>query len=263
MGVLDFSRDGWASFAALWACVYGVLLFLYFALGLILQAMNRRHPERRIQSRAPSDARTDIRQSLASLAMISVYVAGGLFAQANGWTLFAPLELSWWSAPLTFAASIILYDAWFYWFHRLMHTKLLFRFHAQHHKSIAPTPWSNNNDTFVGTFFEQVYFLIIPFVLPLPALVLIAHKIWDQVTGMIGHAGYEFFASPSAREPWPMICTTFHDQHHAFFRCNYANTFSFWDRVMGTLHPKYDDKVRYFEKLSMEADMPAVADRDK
>ena len=236
--------------AALWAAVYGALLALYFGCGSALEAVSRRHPERRIQSRAPSDRATDIRQSWTSLATIALYVAGGLWAQTQGLTLFAPWELSWMSAIGGFALLLLSYDAWFYWFHRLMHTRSLYRFHAQHHKSLAPRPWSNNNDTLVGTFFEQSYFLFVALLLPIPPAVLVVHKIWDQVTGMIGHAGYEFFASPTARAPWPGVCTTFHDQHHAHFRVNFANTFSFWDRLMGTIHPAYDAKVEAFEAVA-------------
>ena len=241
---------GIVGLAALWALVYGGLLSLYFGCGWVLQAASRRHPARRIQARAPSDRARDVRQSVRSLATIALYVAGGIWAQAQGFGLWLPLELDWATAIGGVALSLVLYDAWFYWLHRLMHTRALFRFHALHHKALAPTAWSNNNDTIVGAFVEQSYFLFVPLLLPFPPLVLVAHKVWDQVTGMIGHAGYEFFASPSARAPWPGVCTTYHDQHHEHFHCNYANTFTLWDRLTGTLHPTYDARVEAFEALS-------------
>ena len=238
----------------LWAAAYVGLLALYFALGWALSALNRRHPERRIQSRpAPDQVAAEIRQSLKALAEIAALLAVGLAAQAYGWTM-APLALSL-SAPWTWLQgvgllilSLLLYDAWFYWGHRLMHWKPLYRFHQLHHQSIVPTPWANNRDTLLGTFVEQSYFLILPFVLPIPAGLIIVHKIFDQVTGMIGHAGHEYFASPTARRPWPLLATTFHDQHHGYFHYNFANTFSIWDRMMGTLHPSYDRTVEHFEQ---------------
>ncbi len=253
---------GWAGvvqeFILLYLACYGGLLALYFGTGTVLQWMCARHPERRIQTRKMRDRTAlDIRQSVLSLSNIALYLAGGLYAQHLGWTLFAPLPLSIWSAVLMFAVSIVLYDAWFYWFHRFAHVKWMFRFHALHHRSIQPNAWSNNSDTLVGTFLEQGYFLFAPLVLPIPPVVLIAHKIFDQVTGMGGHAGYEFFASPTTRKPWPTICTTFHDQHHAYFRCNYANTFSYWDRLMGTLHPRYDETVEKMERIGATQPMDA------
>ncbi|MDR3496023.1 MAG: sterol desaturase family protein [Ancalomicrobiaceae bacterium] len=234
------------------SCLFG-LLALYFACGFAIARANARHPERRIQSRSQADiVAAEIRQSIMSLAQIAALLAGGLFCQAKGWTL-APIDLAparplsiVWGLAL-FGLSLVLYDAWFYWGHRLMHSRRLYRFHALHHRSIVPTPWSNNSDTAVGTFVEQAYFLVVPFVLPLPAALIILHKLYDQVTGMIGHAGHEYFAAPTARFPWPMLCTTFHDQHHGSFRYNFANTFSIWDRLMGTLHPSYDQTVKRLE----------------
>jgi sterol desaturase/sphingolipid hydroxylase (fatty acid hydroxylase superfamily) len=41
-----------------------------------------------------------------------------------------------------------------------------------------------------------------------------------------------------------MVCVTFHDQHHEHFDYNYANFFSFWDRLCGTIHPTYDETVK-------------------
>jgi sterol desaturase/sphingolipid hydroxylase (fatty acid hydroxylase superfamily) len=65
---------------------------------------------------------------------------------------------------------------------------------------------------------------------------------------MVGHSGFEYFASKSSRFPSPLICTTFHDLHHSQFHYNYGNFFSFWDRICGTVHPKYDVLVRSMEE---------------
>ncbi len=249
---LTFDNPFW-QLLVVWALSYAGLLVIYFGLCGALHRINRAHPDRRIQSRPQKDqVAMEIRQSVKSLAAIALFVAGGLVAQANGWAL-VPLEHSAVSMIGMFVVSLVLYDAWFYWGHRMMHSKALYRFHAHHHKSIVPTPWSNNSDTLVGAFVEQSYFLFVVFVLPIPPLTLIGHKIFDQVTGIIGHAGHEYFASPTARAPWPFLCTTFHDQHHGHFNYNYANTFSWWDRAMGTLHPTYDDKVRSFEGRSLQS----------
>ena len=236
-----------------WLATYAALLALYAIPGIVIERIAARHPERRIQGRPPSERGRDIRQSVIALSMIALYVGGGLYAQMRGFTLFAIDQTSPVAILVGLALSVIAYDAWFYWFHRLMHTKPLYRFHQQHHRAIAPTTWSCNNDSLVGAFFEQSYFLFAAILLPIPAVALIAHKAFDQVTGMISHCGYEFFAGPGARRPWPGLCTTFHDQHHSNFRVNFGNTFSIWDRLMGTMHPAYDEKVRAFERLDEAA----------
>ena len=239
-----------ADLLMIWAAVYGATVAGYFGLGAALDALNRRNPARRIQQarRGEDRARVEIVQSLKSLTVTCFCLAFGLWAQARGWGLFAPLELSVWSFAGMFLVSIVLFDAWFYWGHRLMHWRPLYRHHLWHHRSVAPTVWSNYSDTLPDAFAMQSYYLIAPLVLPIPAAVLIAHRIYDHINGMIGHSGFEYFADRSTRFPSPFVCTTFHDQHHEKFRYNYANFFSFWDRAMGTLHPGYDAKVAEFEQ---------------
>ncbi|PTW61543.1 sterol desaturase/sphingolipid hydroxylase (fatty acid hydroxylase superfamily) [Breoghania corrubedonensis] len=242
--------QGWTGFVVLWAAAYAGLVALYLFMGLALVALNRRHPERRIQpEREPSGAAGQIRQSLIALVSIAGYLAGGLSLQANGYALFAPGDLTATSLALWAVISFVVYDTWFYWGHRMMHTRAFYRFHALHHRAITPSTWTNNSDSFVGAAVEQGYFLIAPLLLPIPPVVLIIHKIYDQASGMVSHCGHEYVASRTARAPWPLLCTIFHDQHHSNFRCNFGNTFSLWDRAMGTLHPTYDVSVERMEHL--------------
>lgn len=250
--------SGWIDtlieFLPYYGAVYGINVFLYFATGWVLVAIQNRHPERRIQKnrRGEKRMRMEIRQSVLSLTVTAFCMAFGIFSHVKGWTLVAPLELSWWSVPLMFVVSIIAYDAWFYWAHRFMHTKLMYRFHAEHHRSVAPTVWSTYNDSLVDAFVMQSYYLWALFILPIPVEVFVFHRLWDHINGTIGHSGFEFWASPTTRMPSPMVCVTFHDQHHSRFRYNFANFFSFWDRLMGTIDPKYDQAVKEFEKLGRD-----------
>jgi sterol desaturase/sphingolipid hydroxylase (fatty acid hydroxylase superfamily) len=139
---------------------------------------------------------------------------------------------------------MILFDTWFYWMHRLIHGRPLYRFvHQWHHMTVAPVTWSNNSDRLVDNLFLQSYWLVAHFLLPIGPAVLLAHKLYDQVTGGIGHSGYEH-GGRLCWPPSPFVGVTHHDQHHRFFRCNYATHFTFWDRLMGTLHPLHDEEIR-------------------
>jgi Delta7-sterol 5-desaturase len=224
------------------------IIVLFYAIGYFFEYINARHPEKKIQgSRINQRKRNELRKAPGSLVIIAACFSTGMFAQVQGWTL-QTLEMSWWSVPILLVASIVLYDTWFYWAHRLLHTKAFYRFHAPHHRSVAPIVWSNHNESLTEAFFNQAFYIIIPFILPIPWQLLVVQKIYDQFTGMLGHAGYEHFASPLGRRPFPLTSTVFHDQHHSHFAYNYGHTFSFWDRLMGTVHPKYDEKLAEFEK---------------
>jgi sterol desaturase/sphingolipid hydroxylase (fatty acid hydroxylase superfamily) len=235
-------------FAAILGAVYAATVTMYFALGLGITWLNDRNPDRRIQKRRRGDLRKnpEIRASLVSILVTSLSVSAGLYAQHAGWTI-APWDFSWWTAVPMFLLCMVLFDAWFYFAHRLLHTKPFYKYHALHHKSVAPTVWSNDSIGPVDTALSQGFYAVVVFLVPISPAVLLAHRAFDQINGTFGHCGFEYFASPTARYPSPMLCTTYHDQHHAQFRYNYANYFSFWDRAMGTIAPDYDRRVEVAE----------------
>ncbi len=247
MSFVDGALQLFVEFARLYGVVLLAVTAVFVASCLFFEWLNRRHPEHKIQkNRTNTHMWKELRFAPGSIAMVSLCFSFGLFAQAKGWAL-VPLEASWWSVPLSIGLSVVLYDTWFYWGHRLGHAKAFYWMHQRHHQSPTPTPWTNHYETVADAVVYQLYYALIPFVLPIPAIALILHKLYDQVSGVLGHAGYEHFASPMARGPWPLASTVFHDQHHSGFNYNFAHTFSIWDRLMGTLHPRYDATVAAFE----------------
>jgi sterol desaturase/sphingolipid hydroxylase (fatty acid hydroxylase superfamily) len=246
---MDGFLEGLAAFAAILAAIYGVTVAIYFALGYGITWLNNRNPERRIQKNRRGEKRkaVEIRLSMASILVTCLSVTIGIFAQYQGWTML-PWSFSWWTAVPLFVLCMVLFDAWFYFAHRLLHTKAFYKYHLEHHRSVAPTAWSNDSIGLVDTALSQGFYAVVVFVVPFPPIILLAHRLFDQINGTFGHAGFEYFASKTARYPSPMLCTTYHDQHHSEFKYNYANYFSFWDRVMGTISPVYDQRVEAFEK---------------
>ena len=235
---------------------YAVLLGIYFLFGKVISSWNQRLGLfKKIQAKNSSevDINRDVIQSSKSLFFIALMISGGLFCQQMGFTM-RPAHLTPLTSLLWFLASMLIFDTWFYWGHRLLHTKVFYRhIHAWHHRSVTPTVWSNNSDTFLDDLILQSYFFFAPFLLPVPGAILVAHKIYDQITGMIGHSGYEYSANPSSRFPFPLLGVTFHDQHHESFFYNYATHFSIWDRLMKTIHPAYDQRIKDFEKSSVDS----------
>jgi len=233
------------SWAAAVAATYAILLAAYLAGCLVVSRLNRRIAAAKIQARqtSPSQIRRDRRQSVVSLlAIAAMFGTGHWLYAAYGWGL-APAKGVIGTA-LSLIASMIVFDAWFYWFHRLIHTRLFYgRVHRWHHLTITPVAWSNNSDRLVDNLILQSYWLVAHFLVPAAPAVLIAHKLYDQVTGIIGHSGYEH-GGMWCRPPSPLVGVTHHDQHHRFFRCNYATHFTLWDRLMGTLHPDHDSELK-------------------
>ncbi len=234
--------------------VYALLLSIYFGLCLALVYFNKRISRKKIQSSNPDKEtiKRDILQSAISLCYISVFFAiGDLFHKLN--IGFVPYKASITSIVLSSLASLFLFDTWFYWFHRLLHTKMFYKkIHRWHHMSLPPTVWANNSDTFLDTLFLQSYWCFVHFFIPILPAVVLVHKIYDQISGIFGHSGHEYFDGKMAEEFSPLITVTFHDQHHQYFSYNYATHFCIWDRLMGTLHPKYYPKIKELNAQAKE-----------
>jgi len=233
------------SWAATIAVVYAILLATYVATCLVITQLNRRIAGAKIQAREtpPLQIRRDQRQSLVSLAAIAAMFGTGHWLYAEfGWGL-APID-GFAGSILAFVGSLVLFDTWFYWFHRLIHTPMFYaRVHRWHHLTVTPVAWSNNSDRLVDNLFLQSYWLVAHFLIPAAPAVLLAHKLYDQITGVVGHCGWEH-GGAWCWPPSPLVGVTHHDQHHRFFRCNYATHFTLWDRLMGTLHREHDAELK-------------------
>src|SRR3981189_3123127 len=140
------------SWAATIAVVYAILLATYVATCLVITQLNRRIAGAKIQAREtpPPQIRRDQQQSLVSLAAIAAMFGTGHCLQPEvGWVL-APID-GFAGSILAFVGSLVLFDTWFYWFHRLIHTPMFYaRVHRWHHLTVTPVAWSNNRERLGG-----------------------------------------------------------------------------------------------------------------
>jgi len=244
------------NFLSIFSIVYVVSLGVYFITGFLISAINKCSPQNRIQKKRDGEkrARIEIKSSIKALAVSSVLLSAGYLFQQQGWALFQPFELNWWNFAVFFVLAFVIFDAWFYWGHRILHLKWFYRWHKPHHLSVAPTAWSNDSSAVVDTLIEHGFYFFVWLLLPIPAISVFALRLFDQVSGMIGHSGFEYFAGRTTRRPFPFLCTTFHDLHHSQFHYNFGNFMSVWDRMMGTVHPKYDQIVFEIEETGIIPD---------
>ena len=240
--------------------VYALLIATYFVTGWLFFSNDPTRPDKIQEGRALAAAkvRRDMIQSVRSLLSIALMFS-------IGHVLYTKFHIGWpewptrfWSIPLSFVLSMIAYDTWFYWMHRLLHTKPFYRpIHRWHHLSLPSVAWSNNSDTLLDNLFLQSYWMAAHIILPVAPAVLLVHKLYDHVSGIIGHSGVEH-GGGICFPPSPMNSVTHHDQHHRFFNYNYAPHFTIWDRLMGTLHPTHDAEVK--ENLRKRK-LPAAVER--
>ncbi|HMQ49505.1 MAG TPA: sterol desaturase family protein [Saprospiraceae bacterium] len=143
---------------------------------------------------------------------------------------------------LSFISMVLIHDTYFYWIHRAMHSKFLYRqLHRVHHQSHNPTPWAALSFHPSEALLEVAILPILTLVMPFHPIVLFAYTTWSLAWNIIGHLGYEIFPAYFVRHPffqW-FNTSTHHNMHHKHFHCNYGLYFNFWDRLMGTNHPEY------------------------
>jgi len=220
---------------------------------------------RKLQLRSPgaNDFRREILTSLRTSLIFAVIGFGMYLASKAGWiTIYETFEER--GAVYfggTLVAMIVAHDAYFYWTHRAMHHPRLFRFfHATHHRSRTPTPWTayafDTPEAVVMLAFVPVWATIVP----MHDQALFVFMIWQIVRNVMGHAGVEI--SPVSGQPSRLFgwlnTTTHHDLHHQNSRVNFGLYFTWWDRVMGTEHPEYQARVAETAARSKVCRRPAA-----
>jgi Delta7-sterol 5-desaturase len=154
-----------------------------------------------------------------------------------GWLYF------WLSIPLM----VLVHDAYFYWTHRAMHTRLLFRaFHGVHHLSRNPTPWTSYAFHPYESVVEALGVVLIMFIMPTHPTSILIFQTYSTLQNVYGHLGYELYPQNWTRHwlgRW-LNTSVAHNAHHEKARHNFGFYFLFWDRWMGTLDPAYDQHYR-------------------
>lgn len=196
-----------------------------------------------------SDIQREVYYSAISVFIFALTVVGTWWMALLGWNriYWNPNQYGrWWfwsSIPVT----IVLHDAYFYWTHRMMHSRVLFpRFHHTHHRSLNPSPWA-------AYAFAPLEAVVQAGILPLAAVLYPLHPlpwavfmIFQLFINVLIHAGYEILPH-SFMNSWisTLLSTpTSHVIHHEYGRDNYGFVFNFWDRWMGTNHARYEERFR-------------------
>ncbi len=182
--------------------------------------------------------RQDLRASIATLVVGTLIGVPTTLLVLTG---AIPLAMGWPSGrTLAFElfAYILLFDAYFYGLHRLLHTRLLYRrIHAVHHRSSAPT-------VLTALAFHPLEALLIIGFMPVAMWLLPIHLASLTVVSvclsgsiLLAHCGYEIFPGWWQRVPvlnW-YVTPRVHEAHHVWRDCNYSATLSICDLIFRTL----------------------------
>ncbi|KAF0693563.1 Aste57867_15428 [Aphanomyces stellatus] len=130
--------------------------------------------------------------------------------------------------------SFILEDFYFYWIHRLLHHKSVYKHvHKLHHEYAAPFGITAEYAHPVETMLLGVGTFLGPFLLTRHLLTLWVWLAVRLVETIDDHSGYELPWAWSNFVPF-WAGPVHHDYHHEKFQDNYASVFTIWDYIFGT-----------------------------
>lgn len=160
----------------------------------------------------------------------TAYEAVGLWLFANHRIPY----LSWDRHPVWFVVWLFAIPFWrefhFYWTHRAIHWKPLYRYvHYLHHKNVNPISWSGMAMHPVETI---VYLSVstIHWIVPSHPI----HFLFNlQHAALAPASGHHGFQGPILEDTWP-TGSYFHYLHHRYFECNYGEASLPFDKWFGT-----------------------------
>lgn len=214
----------------------------------------KNHPWRKLKIQ-PKDPKAKI----VRMEFFNSALTISIFSVVVWWLVYSPFHkhtrvydrkdefgMLWFYASII--VCILIHDTYFYWTHRLMHWKPIFRYaHHVHHMSHNPTPLAAYSFHPIETFVELGVIPLIVFTIPVNQGALVIFGIYMIVMNVIGHLGYELYTRRFMQSRWLKFVhntSTHHNMHHKYSKCNYGLYFNFWDRIMGTNHPAYEETYR-------------------
>ena len=152
------------------------------------------------------------------LAMLPVWWAWDAMGGASA-------TLEWWHWPVHLLAFVLIQDTLFYWSHRMLHHKRLFRLiHRKHHEFRHVRGVSAEYAHPVETTFNIIARWAGPILLASPLPIILAWTVVRVFETVLAHSGYAFEGISSRH--------AFHHRHPT--KGCYGSFWGPWDPLMGT-----------------------------
>lgn len=247
---------------AMGIAIYGLTVVRYFLFAGIpywffwVWKKDRFRP-RRIQQRTPNLAR--LRKEISCSLLTCLIITGSIvltFCMMQAGLTRIYFNISDYGAGYFFLSillMIVLHDAYFYWTHRLLHQKIIFKYiHRIHHFSSDPSPWAAYSFHPVEATIQAAILPIFAGMMPVHYAALFIFITCNLANNILGHLGYEIFPKSfigCSAFKW-LSTSTHHNLHHEKFDGNYSLYFRWWDRAMRTTHPDY---IKRFQNVTQDS----------
>lgn len=217
------------------SCFLLLILGTAAALYVSLYLMRSKTSVAKIQNRWPSQRQVAREIFYSSIAAVQIGVADGAYSVVQA-GITPP------SIAVVFAHAMILvlvHDIYFYFTHRALHSRLLFRrIHALHHEFRNPTPFANFAEHPVEIFLINVVSpYAFAYLLGASEPSILIFWAWLIFTASIGHCGFDIRLPVDRLPGRPFMTPAAHDLHHQHVCVNFGLYFRTMDCLFATLRP--------------------------
>jgi sterol desaturase/sphingolipid hydroxylase (fatty acid hydroxylase superfamily) len=163
----------------------------------------------------------------------TAYEALMMWAYANGTIAYVDWETQPVYFALLLAALMMWHRAHFYFTHRLIHWKPLYRtVHYLHHKNVNIGPWSGLS---MHPIEHIIYFstVMIFWIVPSHPIHTMFALMFAGLMPSAGHAGFDKIV---VKGKLTLPSDFFHYLHHRYFECNYGTSTVPFDHWFGSFH---------------------------
>ena len=222
--------------------VAGAFFYVFYIL------FKKKKAGKKIQEKFPENVHYKRELFYSFLTMLIFSVIPLLFFQnekiSSTTLLYSKItNLGWFYFFAVFPLMIFIHDTYFYWTHRLMHHKRLFKlFHLVHHKSTNPSPWAAYAFHPLEAVVEAGVFIVFLYCIPIHKIHFFIFFFFSISYNIYGHLGFELYPRNFHKTKigkW-INTSVSHNQHHQYFKGNYGLYLLFWDRIMGTIREDYN-----------------------
>ena len=190
-----------------------------------------------------------INDTISSLFMGSLRGTSKVLGIGFAWAVWSFVETHFalWSmdtsSVFTWVFSFVIYDLFYYLFHRYSHERQIFwASHVAHHHSEEYNLSTALRQTGTGFFIKWVFYIPL-FVIGMPSEVFLSvasinliYQFWVHTQHIPKLGWYElFFVTPSNHR-------VHHSQNDLYIDRNYGGVFIIWDRIFGTFQEEQDSE---------------------
>lgn len=202
---------------------------------------------------------TEFKYSMLTVIIFSINGCIIVYSIRAGYTqvYYEVSEFGWTWLIVSMTIMTFVHDTYFYWTHRLMHHKSVFRYiHHVHHYSTNPSPWAAHSFHPLEAIIQALPFNIMLVSFPIHPIAITFFMIHMIFRNVIGHLGFEFFPTWFLKSFWTnwLTTSTHHNLHHKNFKSNFGLYYSWWDHWMGTTDVDYH--TTFYEVKSRKKENP-------